>query len=100
MTSTVDAHDCGVPSLSVAARALSVPVRLYRAVRMGRPSPCRYWPTCSDYALEALAAHGATRGSWLTARRLLRCHPWAPRSGVDLVPLAGPRTMSSAEVAS
>lgn len=61
-------------------------IRIYQAVRAGRPSPCRYWPTCSDYALEALALHGALRGSWLTGRRLLRCHPWARRSGVDLVP--------------
>jgi putative membrane protein insertion efficiency factor len=73
-------------SLSVVARALSVPIRLYQVVGTGRPSPCRYWPTCSQYALEALEAHGAMRGSWLTARRLLRCHPWARRSGVDLVP--------------
>jgi hypothetical protein len=100
MTATADAHVRSVPSLSVAGRALSVLVRLYQAIRAGRPSPCRYWPTCSDYALEALAAHGATRGGWLTARRLLRCHPWASRSGVDLVPLAGHRTMSSAEAAS
>ena len=84
---------------SVAARALSVPVRLYQAVRAGRPSPCRYWPTCSDYALEALAGHGAVRGLWLTARRLLRCHPWAFRSGVDLVP-AVRRTVTSPGVAS
>ena len=77
----------GVPSLNVATRALCVPVRVYQAVRAGRPSPCRYWPTCSDYALEALEAHGALRGSWLTARRLLRCHPWASRSGVDPVPV-------------
>ena len=100
MTSIVDVHVPAIPSLSVAARGLCVAVRLYQAIRAGRPSPCRYWPTCSDYALEALAAHGATRGSWLTARRLLRCHPWASRSGVDLVPLAGPRSMSSAEAAS
>jgi len=71
---------------SVAVSALSVPIRLYQAVRAGRPSPCRYWPTCSTYALEALATHGALRGSWLSARRLLRCHPWASSSGVDLVP--------------
>ena len=73
-------------SLSVLARVLSVPIRLYQAVGAGRPSPCRYWPTCSQYALEALEAHGAVRGSWLTARRLVRCHPWAARSGVDPVP--------------
>ena len=43
-----------------AARALAAPVRLYQAVRAGRPSPCRYQPTCSTYALEALEAHGLT----------------------------------------
>ena len=73
---------------SVAARALIVGVRGYQRVRAGRPSPCRYWPTCSAYAIEALEAHGAARGSWLAARRLLRCHPWG-RSGFDPVPEAG-----------
>ena len=81
-------------SPSVAARALSVPIRLYQAMRAGRPSPCRYWPTCSSYALEALETHGALRGSWLSARRLLRCHPWAARSGVDLVPAPAARASS------
>ncbi len=76
----------GPDSPSVAVLALSAPIRLYQAVRAERPSPCRYWPTCSQYALEALEAHGAVRGSWLTVRRLLRCHPWAARSGVDPVP--------------
>ncbi|HTZ09613.1 MAG TPA: membrane protein insertion efficiency factor YidD, partial [Acidimicrobiales bacterium] len=51
----------------------------------GRPSPCRYLPTCSDYAAEALERHGAGRGSWLAVRRLGRCHPWGGR-GVDPVP--------------
>jgi putative membrane protein insertion efficiency factor len=74
--------------LSVAAWVLSVPIRGYQAVRAGRPSPCRYWPTCSQYALNALATHGALRGSWLAGRRLLRCHPWAATSGVDPVPSA------------
>lgn len=74
-------------SRSVAARVLCVPIRAYQAARAGRPSPCRYWPTCSTYALEALESHGALRGGWLAARRLLRCHPWAG-SGVDPVPEA------------
>ena len=77
----------GVASRSVAVAALCVPIRLYQAARMGRPSPCRYWPTCSEYAREALESHGAWRGSWLAGRRLLRCHPWAATSGVDLVPV-------------
>ena len=46
---------------------------------------CRYYPSCSAYALEALRVHGAIKGTWLAIRRLLRCHPWAP-GGVDHVP--------------
>ena len=46
---------------------------------------CRFYPSCSVYAAEAVDAHGALRGGWLALRRLLRCHPWHP-GGVDLVP--------------
>lgn len=46
---------------------------------------CRYYPSCSAYAVEALRVHGAIKGSWLAVRRLLRCHPWSP-GGVDHVP--------------
>ena len=46
---------------------------------------CRYYPSCSAYALEAVQVHGSIRGSWLAARRLIRCHPWAA-GGVDPVP--------------
>lgn len=46
---------------------------------------CRFYPSCSAYALEAVTVHGALRGSWLAARRLLRCHPWAA-GGIDNVP--------------
>lgn len=49
---------------------------------------CRYHPSCSAYALGAVTTHGSVRGSWLTLRRLLRCHPWAA-GGYDPVP---PRT--------
>jgi putative membrane protein insertion efficiency factor len=72
-----------------AAAALVLLLKGYRAV----VSPlygqvCRYHPSCSAYALGAVEAHGAVRGSWLAARRLARCHPWAA-GGVDPVPAAG-----------
>lgn len=70
---------------SLVARALLRSIRAYQAARAGRPSPCRYWPSCSAYAAEAVMRHGAARGSWLAARRLGRCHPWGGH-GVDPVP--------------
>ena len=51
------------------------------------PSACKFYPSCSHYAAEAVRIHGARRGSWLAARRLARCHPFT-RGGVDLVPEA------------
>ncbi len=54
------------------------------------PPSCRYLPTCSDYALEAVACHGPRRGGWLALRRLLRCHPFGG-SGFDPVPARSPR---------
>ena len=68
------------------ATLFSLPVRAYRAVF----SPwvghnCRYDPTCSAYALEALRKHGGIKGGWLTLRRISRCHPWGGM-GVDDVP--------------
>lgn len=73
----------GDPSRS--ARVVMAPVRWYQAASSGRPSPCRHVPSCSTYALEALEAHGAVRGTWLSVKRLSRCHPWGT-SGYDPVP--------------
>jgi len=49
---------------------------------------CRFWPSCSDYAIEAFRLHGVVHGGGLAARRILRCHPWNP-GGVDPVPRPG-----------
>ena len=68
------------------ARLLAVPVRAYRLVLspwMGHG--CRFQPTCSAYALEALERHGGLRGGWLAAIRVARCNPWGG-SGYDPVP--------------
>lgn len=71
--------------MNAPTRALHAGVRGYRRAFAHRPSPCRYQPTCSAYALDALEQHGAARGSWLTIRRLCRCHPWGGH-GWDPVP--------------
>ena len=72
--------------MSPLARLVAIPVRVYRAAL----SPlfgtnCRFQPTCSAYALEALETHGALKGGWLALRRILRCHPFGG-SGYDPVP--------------
>ncbi|MGE0120887.1 MAG: membrane protein insertion efficiency factor YidD [Dongiaceae bacterium] len=61
-------------------------IRLYQyGLSPVLPRTCRYLPTCSDYAREAIERHGAMRGGWLALRRLLRCHPWGGH-GYDPVP--------------
>jgi uncharacterized protein len=68
------------------ARAFIVLIRGYQVgISPFLPPACRYQPSCSHYAAEAIARYGAARGDWLAARRLLRCHPWGG-SGHDPVP--------------
>jgi putative membrane protein insertion efficiency factor len=71
---------------------LSAPIRAYRILLSPlMPGSCRFTPSCSAYALEALQQHGPVKGLWLTARRLARCHPvtWlGGSSGFDPVPLS------------
>ncbi len=71
--------------LGLLARILLRCVRGYQRVADGRPTPCRYVPTCSNYALDAVEGHGAVRGAVLVVRRLARCHPWGGQ-GWDPVP--------------
>jgi uncharacterized protein len=71
---------------SAAARLLVLAVRGYRLlISPLLPPSCRFYPSCSAYALEAVQVHGALRGSWLAVRRLSRCHPFHA-GGLDPVP--------------
>ncbi|MEM8801991.1 MAG: membrane protein insertion efficiency factor YidD [Pseudomonadota bacterium] len=72
--------------MSPLAHIVAVPVRFYRLVISPMISTsCRFHPTCSAYALEALEKHGAIKGGWLAIKRIARCHPWGG-SGIDNVP--------------
>ena len=77
---------------AVAVAVLVAPIRLYRvAVSPLKITPsCRFHPTCSAYAEQAIVVHGPLRGSWFAVRRLLRCHPFHP-GGLDPVPPARSR---------
>lgn len=80
---------------SLPARGLLRTINLYQRLTAHRPSPCRYIPTCSEYAREALEEHGAARGTWLTGRRLARCHPFGG-FGFDPVPARAASTEPAA----
>lgn len=73
------------------ARVLLSLIRFYRrAISPALPASCRYTPTCSAYAEQAVVRYGAARGGWLALRRLLRCHPFGG-SGYDPLPETEPR---------
>lgn len=67
------------------ARVLLFAIRAYQGARAGRPSPCRFVPSCSAYGVESIERRGALRGTWLTVRRLSRCRPFGG-AGFDPVP--------------
>ena len=77
---TIASHLIRLPQL-----ALMGVVRTYQLLASPFPSPCRYTPTCSSYALSALEQYGSIKGTWLATKRILRCHPFA-KGGVDPVP--------------
>jgi putative membrane protein insertion efficiency factor len=76
----------GEDGLTRPVRAAVRLVEAYQAAASGRISPCRFYPSCSHYAVDAFTEHGFWHGLALTARRLLRCRPFGPH-GVDLVPI-------------
>lgn len=80
--------------MGIAASILRATIRGYQLIlspfSMGS---CRYLPSCSQYALDAVEIHGAIRGGWLAFRRLLRCHPWGPY-GYDPAPSAAGEPVS------
>ena len=71
--------------VGLVARLLMLPIRAYRLISVHLPPRCRYYPSCSAYALEALEVHGAARGTWMAVKRIGRCHPWHD-GGLDPVP--------------
>ncbi|MCX4289997.1 MAG: membrane protein insertion efficiency factor YidD [Duncaniella sp.] len=71
---------------NVARQLLVLPIRFYKlCISPLLPPACRFTPSCSTYAMEAILKHGVFRGSWLAVKRILRCHPWGG-SGYDPVP--------------
>jgi len=76
-------------AVSPAAAVLQRMIRGYQRCTVNLPSPCRYEPSCSTYALQALGRFGAVRGGWLSLKRIARCNPWGG-NGADPVPERSP----------
>lgn len=81
----------------IARRVLRMPIRFYQlSISPMLPASCRYVPSCSQYAVEAIETHGVIKGSILAAKRIARCHPWGG-SGYDPVPPAESKPDDGAE---
>lgn len=61
-------------------------IKLYQAIPGDFHNHCRFYPSCSNYAIEAIETYGAFKGIILSFKRILRCNPWNKKSGIDLVP--------------
>ena len=71
---------------TVPSRIVALVIRGYqRFISPALPPACRFSPTCSQYALEAVTRYGALKGTWLAVKRIVRCHPWHP-GGYDPIP--------------
>jgi len=61
-------------------------IKFYQTLPLHTHTACRFYPTCSSYAIEAISIHGSIKGTYLTIKRILRCNPFNKKSGIDLVP--------------
>jgi len=72
---------------SILVILLMIPIRIYQKfISPLLPAACRYTPTCSAYAVQALQKHGPFKGFYLAVKRILSCHPWSKKHGYDPVP--------------
>ncbi|MDH2903637.1 MAG: membrane protein insertion efficiency factor YidD [Actinomycetota bacterium] len=85
ITFRLHSHEHAHSEHSRSAQVLLLLLSWYQKARAGRIAPCRFYPSCSNYAYEAVRVHGALRGSGLALRRISKCRPLGPH-GIDLVP--------------